>query len=159
MSIKLSLRCPSSFSAKEPLLGDSLRDAPLSNPTPRFQQACSPRSAASCAGPGVDCAGVRGFRNVPRKTGIPLWTVVPREAASDALSRLRKENFLESGGGTRRWGQTVVREGVFGVGADPGLKPRAGTETEVAFQAEGQAKAEKECRTERLLTRAEDNAC
>ena len=34
-------------------------------------------------------------------------------------------------------GQTVVREGVFGVGADPGLKPRAGTETEVAFQAEG----------------------
>ena len=56
-------------------------------------------------------------------------------------------------------GQTVVREGVFGVGADPKLKPRAGTETEVAFQAEGQAKAEKGCRTERLLTRAEDNAC
>lgn len=57
-------------------------------------------------------------------------------------------------------GQTVVREGVFGAGTDPRLKPGAGTETEVAFQAEGQAKAEKECRTERLLlTRAEDNAC
>lgn len=162
MSIKPSLRCPRSFSAEEPLLGESLRDAPLSNPTPGFQQARSPRPAASCGGAGPECAGVRGFRKVPRTSGIPFSIVIPWEAASDALSRLRTAKGKLPGERRRdpAVGQTVVREGVFGAGADPRLKPRAGTETEVAFQAGGQAKAQKECGTERLLlTRAEDNAC